>query len=54
MMRPDLQLVLEIEDPRWDAALPDAAAILERAIGLALEKAEIGRAGDRDRHPPRR
>jgi probable rRNA maturation factor len=35
-----LRLALEIEDPRWVAALPNAAELLEKAIALAL--AEIG------------
>ena len=35
-----LRLALEIEDPRWTQALPNAAELLEKAIGLAL--ADIG------------
>ena len=31
-----LRLALEIEDPRWTQALPNAAELLEKAIGLAL------------------
>jgi probable rRNA maturation factor len=42
MSGPDLRLVLEIEDPRWRAALPDVDAILEQAIGLALGDAGAG------------
>lgn len=45
MNRTDLRLVLDIEDARWDAALPEAAAILKAAIELALEEADAdGRA----------
>jgi probable rRNA maturation factor len=33
---PDIRLALEIEDPRWTEALPNAAELLEKAIGLAL------------------
>ena len=43
MTRPDLRLILEIEEHRWDAALPDVAAVLTQAIGLAL--GEIGAGG---------
>ena len=32
-----LRLALEIEDPRWVGALPDAAELLEKAIALALD-----------------
>jgi len=35
-----LRLALEIEDPRWTQALPNAAELLEKAIGLAL--ADVG------------
>jgi probable rRNA maturation factor len=35
-----LSLALEIEDPRWTEALPDAADLLEKAIRLAL--ADVG------------
>jgi probable rRNA maturation factor len=35
-----LRLALEIEDPRWTQALPNAAELLEQAIGLAL--ADVG------------
>jgi probable rRNA maturation factor len=35
-----LRLALEIEDPRWTDALPNAADLLETAIGLAL--ADVG------------
>ena len=31
-----LRLALEIEDPRWTEALPNAAELLEKAIALAL------------------
>ena len=31
-----LRLALEIEDPRWTRALPDVAALVEKAIALAL------------------
>ena len=31
-----VRLALEIEDPRWTRALPDVAALLEKAIALAL------------------
>ena len=31
-----LRLALEIEDPRWTQALPDVAALVEKAIALAL------------------
>jgi probable rRNA maturation factor len=31
-----LRVALEIEDPRWVSALPDAGALLEQAIALAL------------------
>ena len=31
-----LRLALEIEDARWDAALPNAAALIEQAVSLAL------------------
>jgi len=34
--RPDLRLAIEIEDTRWTATLPDVAALLEKAIALAL------------------
>ena len=33
----DLRLIVEVEDPRWREALPDAESVLSRAIGLALE-----------------
>jgi len=33
----DLRLIVEVEDPRWHEALPDAESVLARAIGLALE-----------------
>jgi probable rRNA maturation factor len=42
MIRTDLHLVIEAEDPRWREALPDIDAILSRAIELALEKTESG------------
>jgi probable rRNA maturation factor len=42
MNAPDLRIVLEIEDPRWAAALPDAYEILDRAIGLALSGLDAG------------
>jgi probable rRNA maturation factor len=32
-----IRIVLEIEDPRWRTTVPDIAALLERAIGVALE-----------------
>ena len=35
MTRSAFDIVLEIEDPRWTAALPDVAAILEKSIALA-------------------
>ncbi len=35
-----LRLALEIEDPRWTEALPNAAELLERALRLAL--ADVG------------
>jgi probable rRNA maturation factor len=31
-----LRLALEIEDARWNAALPNAAALIEQAVSLAL------------------
>jgi len=31
-----LNIALEIEDPRWEPALPNAGALIEQAIGLAL------------------
>lgn len=34
--RINLRLALEIEDTRWTEALPDVAALLEKAIALAL------------------
>jgi probable rRNA maturation factor len=38
-----LRLALEIEDPRWVAALPNVAELLEKAIALAL--ADVDDAG---------
>jgi probable rRNA maturation factor len=37
-----LYLALEIEDPRWDAALPNINQVLESAIRLALADAPAG------------
>jgi len=42
MNEPDWRIVLEIEDPRWTAALPGARDILDRAIRLALKDIETG------------
>jgi probable rRNA maturation factor len=42
-MTPRLRLALEIEDPRWRAAIPGAADLMERAIGIALEGLPEGR-----------
>jgi probable rRNA maturation factor len=39
---PEIRLALEIEDPRWTVALPDIAALLERAIGFAVGEAASG------------
>jgi probable rRNA maturation factor len=39
---PELRIALEIEDPRWIAALPDAGALLDRALGLALSDMRAG------------
>jgi probable rRNA maturation factor len=38
-----LRVALEIEDARWRAAIPDAADLTERAIGIALEGLPDGR-----------
>jgi probable rRNA maturation factor len=38
-----LRVALEIEDPRWRAAIPGAADLMERAIGIALEGLPDGR-----------
>ena len=35
-IRAKLRLALEIEDPRWPQTLPEVAALLEKAIALAL------------------
>jgi probable rRNA maturation factor len=37
-----LRLALEIEDPRWLPALPNAAELIEQAIGLALADVKRG------------
>ncbi len=37
-----LYLALEIEDSRWDTALPEIGALLESAIRLALADAPVG------------
>ncbi len=36
----DLRLIVEIEDARWQEALPDVKRILARSIELALEKTQ--------------
>jgi probable rRNA maturation factor len=38
----NLRLALEVEDARWNDALPNAAALIERAISLALADIETG------------
>ena len=38
----DLRLIVEIEDARWQDALPEVERILAQAIGLALDKTESG------------
>ncbi len=36
MRTESLKLALEVEDPRWDDTLPDAANLIEQAVALAL------------------
>ncbi|HLG88635.1 MAG TPA: rRNA maturation RNase YbeY [Alphaproteobacteria bacterium] len=38
MSATDLRLIVEVEDARWQEALPDVERILGRSIGLALER----------------
>jgi probable rRNA maturation factor len=42
-MSRDPRLAMEIEDPRWLAAIPDVAGLMARAIGIALEGLPAGR-----------
>jgi probable rRNA maturation factor len=37
-----LHLALDVEDPRWVEALPDVAALIERAVGQALAEVLSG------------
>jgi probable rRNA maturation factor len=37
-----LAIILEVEDERWTAAVPDVAAILEKSITLALADLDTG------------